>query len=105
MVNIFNYAKKVKQKAKSYRDNLEHKRAIKTANELKELRQERLKKEGRLKVYKIKEKEQAKLKEANLNLRKRTPAYRVINALKDNMKKNKERNKNKPSLIGRMEFN
>lgn len=102
MVNIFNYAKKVKANAMERRERKEKERAIRTANQLKEMRKERIKKEGRERIYLMKEKEEARLKKANLNLRKRTPAYRIANAVKDNYKRYKKNKK--PGLFDASNF-
>lgn len=65
-----------------------------TQEDLNKEKSLRLKVEERKKLSDNMYKEKEKRKKAEVQLRKRTPAYRVINALKDNIKKNKK-NKSK----------
>jgi hypothetical protein len=96
-MNIFNIIQNKKKEIVKYKDEQQQKKAIRTAQTLKELKARRQALEGREKIYKLEEKEKEKINKAQQNLRKRTPAYRVINAIKDNLKEKQKRNMKKGS--------
>lgn len=92
-MNVFKKIKEAKSKAMDYRDKVQQQKAIRTAEQLKELKKQRIAKEGRVRIYEAKEQEEMKLKKANMNLRKRTPAYRVADAIKSKLKESKKSNR------------
>ena len=90
-MNIFKKIQEKKDKVYAYRNKLEQDRAIKTVEQLKELKKQRIATEGRAKIYELKDREQMKLNKAKESLRKRTPTYRVVDAIKQKLKENKAR--------------
>jgi len=89
-MKIFNKIKQAKNKAMAYRESVEQKKVIRTAESLKDLKRQRLAKEGRVKIYEQRDIEQNKLNKTNQNLRKRTPAYRVADAIRRKVQENKK---------------
>lgn len=92
-MGIGDYIRAKKKAIMDYKDKREQQKTIRTANQLKEIKKERIKAEGREKIFKAKDREEMKLKKAKMNLRKRTPAYRVQDALKDRVKQNRKEGK------------
>ena len=99
-MNIFKKVKQSREKFKKFQNEREQQKAIRTAERLKELKKKRLALEGRAKIYETEEKEKAKLKKVQQNLRKRTPLYRIGHAVKDQIKKNKSKKKKMGTLPG-----
>jgi len=100
-MNVINKIKEARRKVMDYKDKRDSDKAIRTAGELKELKERRIRAEGREKIYKTNDREKTRLHKAEMNLRKRTPTYRVIDAIKSKLKENKKRNMAK----GGMGFN
>jgi hypothetical protein len=92
-MNIFQKIKDTKKKVMDYQDKRQQEKAVRTAQELKELKERRIRAEGREKIYIAQDREKQKLKEANLKLRKRTPLYRVADALREKLKENQKKKK------------
>jgi hypothetical protein len=100
-MNILNMIKEQKGKLNTYLDNKEQARTMKEAEQLQYLRKERIKLEGRENIHRLKDKEQSRITKSKQNLRKRTPTYRVMNAIKDNLKKAKTNKRKMGTLPGK----
>ena len=99
MVNVFRIVRKAKLNAmrkieafNEYRGPTEE--DLKATKELRSRIDERKKLQD--KIYKEKE----AMRKSKLQLRKRTPAYRVVHALKENIKKNKGKKRKLGTLPG-----
>lgn len=86
MVNVFGKIREAKQRVKQHMDDREDKRMIRTAKDLQELKKKRIRAETHAKVYAEKDMERSKLSDAKMQMRRRTPAYRVAHALKEEYK-------------------
>lgn len=96
-MNIFKKIQQTKKEIIDFRDKQQQKRAVATANSLKELKEKRQALEGREKIYMIEEKEKEKINKLQQNLKKRTPAYRIANAIRDNLREKQKQNMKKGS--------
>ena len=100
-MNIFNKIKEAKNKAVKFKDNYEQQKAIKVAQQLKALKQEKQKLQGRAKIYNLQRKEQQEIKDLKRQQFNNSTLGKLSKSLKDNVKKNK---KNKNRQFGRLVF-
>lgn len=96
-MNVFKKIREAKRKAMGYVDKKQQERADSVASDLVELRKKRAVLEARERVHRKADRERELFKKAEQNLRKRTPLYRVADAIKKNLKENKS---NKGNISG-----
>jgi hypothetical protein len=70
------------KQAKGKVEGFKQQKAMKSANNLKDLREQRVKLEGRAKIYELEEKEKAKVKEAKTRIKKQSFTYKAVQEVK-----------------------